>query len=58
MRWYRSDLTRETEPQTVVHHFHCPICKGLQERITLLVQGQALDPKKLSMPQRGFSSAA
>ena len=50
MKWFRSDLTSEAEPQTVVHHFHCPNCNRLRERTTVLVRGEAVDPKKLSMP--------
>ena len=58
MKWYRSVLTQEAEPQTIVHYFHCPNCSRLQEQTTLLVHGQAIDPTKLSMPRRGFSCAA
>lgn len=49
MRWFRSELVRETPVSVVSHEFVCPHCKRA-ERLETKFKPVAVPPGKLSAP--------
>jgi len=50
MRWFRSELVRETPTSVIVHQFVCPHCKRTDRRETS-ARPVVVPPDKLSAPR-------
>jgi len=50
MRWYRSELDRDSHPPAVLHFFLCPHCSRIGQARTAAREGDAPPPSRLSRP--------